>query len=343
MYQKICAYSLCQKPFSTPFKKQMCCSRPCGSAYRAVQTPEALKAYFWKHVEQNLQKNDCWPWKGSLNDQGYGMAFVKSGKVRAHRLSYELFVGVLAQEDELLHSQRCTTRACVNWHHLRIGTHQENIKDAVEMGTMKRGSRHFKARLTEGMVRKILRSFHLDGASISRMADEHGMSIQAIHDIIYRQTWTHVLPGQFPAPLHDGRATITQEIADTIREKYWNQHTTFEDLARAYGLTIGHARRICDNESWPSPSWPSPEALKAQPYHARNRAGKRSSMTEQKVEELLSLFHDHKWSQKALAHRFKLSRQTVNNILFRKTWEHVLPDQYPPPKLHTRHDAISPL
>ena len=55
----------------------------------------------------------------------------KKGHYLAHRLSYEMFNGIQLSSNQLiLHS--CDIPNCINPHHLRIGTHRENVRDRVD-------------------------------------------------------------------------------------------------------------------------------------------------------------------------------------------------------------------
>lgn len=84
----------------------------------------------------------CWAWTGALTEKGYG-TFWSGGyydearqspkMVRAHRWSYEHFVGPIPEGKIIDH--KCHTKRCVNPHpkHLQPTTHrgnQENRKGA---------------------------------------------------------------------------------------------------------------------------------------------------------------------------------------------------------------------
>lgn len=71
------------------------------------------------------RSGECWLWLGYINDKGYGSFSVEGKPKRAHRVSYELFVGEIPEGLELDHL--CHTNACVNPKHLEAVTHQVNM------------------------------------------------------------------------------------------------------------------------------------------------------------------------------------------------------------------------
>ena len=71
------------------------------------------------------RSSDCWLWTGRLDNQGYGRITVKQRPMRAHRASYETFVGPVPTGLELDHV--CRVRNCVNPDHLEPVTHRENV------------------------------------------------------------------------------------------------------------------------------------------------------------------------------------------------------------------------
>lgn len=249
MHLKTCLNESCGAEFSTCFPRQKYCSISCANSGTTVKTDEELRRYFMLHVTIPETPDQCWAWHGSMHSNGYGMACVRNTTLRAHRLSYELFVGPIPRDLDILHSEKCHTRACVNPLHLRPGTNAENAKDRVSFGMQPRGSEHYNARLTEENVVDILHLFHDDGMQMKDIAQHFRVNIVTIHDAVYRKTWTHILPDLYPAPVKDGRATLMVEDVRTIRHMHADG-TTYHAIARQFCVTIGQVQRICTRTAW---------------------------------------------------------------------------------------------
>ncbi len=83
--------------------------------------PTALDRLKWLIVEVG----DCWLWRGSLNNKGYGW-FRWNGRTQlAHRASFILHGGVIPEGMELDHL--CRTPHCVRPDHLEPVSHRENM------------------------------------------------------------------------------------------------------------------------------------------------------------------------------------------------------------------------
>lgn len=68
---------------------------------------------------------DCWLWTGNLNIWGYASIGVGGKSLRAHRVSYEMFVGPIPSDKPQL-DHLCRTPACVRPDHLEPVTNREN-------------------------------------------------------------------------------------------------------------------------------------------------------------------------------------------------------------------------
>jgi hypothetical protein len=71
----------------------------------------------------------CWLWEGPLGN-GYGIVSPRAGgSGRAHRASYETFVGAIPAGLMICH--KCDVKACINPAHLYAGTAKNNFDDWV--------------------------------------------------------------------------------------------------------------------------------------------------------------------------------------------------------------------
>jgi hypothetical protein len=79
---------------------------------------------FWLKVIRGRQE-DCWPWTGAKDRDGYGKVGTEGRIVLAHRFSYEKLVGPIPHGLELDHL--CRNPSCVNPRHLEPVTHKTNM------------------------------------------------------------------------------------------------------------------------------------------------------------------------------------------------------------------------
>lgn len=92
---------------------------------------------FWSYVDQS--SSDCWIWtRGRKGPESYGTfkyfcEIDRRWKVRgAHRLSWKLMNGPIPEG--LIVRHKCDNPPCVRPDHLALGTHADNMHDAVSRG-----------------------------------------------------------------------------------------------------------------------------------------------------------------------------------------------------------------
>lgn len=80
---------------------------------------------FWARVDQS-DPNGCWPWKGKINDSGYGVTTRRA--LRVHRVAFILAGGVIPNGYQIDHvkDRGCTRRDCCNPAHLEAVTPKVN-------------------------------------------------------------------------------------------------------------------------------------------------------------------------------------------------------------------------
>lgn len=87
---------------------------------------------FWSHVRMGDPHAD-WIWQGALDKDGYGAVRVGDKIEKAHHVAFTLYwKRRIPPGMEILHS--CNNPHCVNPHHLRLGTHLENMQQKARQG-----------------------------------------------------------------------------------------------------------------------------------------------------------------------------------------------------------------
>jgi hypothetical protein len=97
--------------------------------YPDLLSDPAWVKWFWRRVDRRGGSDACWPWRKSLDRDGYGQVAVGLGVgriKRAHRIAYELTHGAVPP---LLDHFKCYNRKCCNPEHLRPATIQTNNKN----------------------------------------------------------------------------------------------------------------------------------------------------------------------------------------------------------------------
>ena len=93
------------------------------------KTTLAEKLDKWAMPEPNT---GCWLWSGSISYRGYGLVTQDEKTRLAHRASYELHKGPIA--DGLFVCHKCDVPSCINPDHLFVGSQTDNMADARRKG-----------------------------------------------------------------------------------------------------------------------------------------------------------------------------------------------------------------
>jgi len=183
----------------------------CGCGPEWIQNID-LRVFESKFTECPI--TGCWVWHAGRNELGYGMWSKDRKKVRAHRISFLMYNGVLP-EDKPLVCHHCDNPSCINPLHLFAGDHKDNGRDMSAKGRasvqrhpdkvprgdrhhnrlhperLPRGESHHKTTLTESDVRQI-RDRKKSGQSATVLAATFGVAIGTIFCVVNRKTWGHV-------------------------------------------------------------------------------------------------------------------------------------------------------
>jgi hypothetical protein len=184
---RVCGTEFTKKPYG----KNLYCSHRCRGESRRVDPV----ASFWAKTVK-AAGNECWLWTGGLISTGYGLLSAHGKLTLAHRYSYAIHNGTIADGLHVLHS--CDNPRCVNPAHLFLGTNNDNIRDRMAKGRGRgiprpsiRGANHHSAKLTDDAVREI-RALAAQGIPHNEIARRFGVSHVVANKIVNRKSWVHV-------------------------------------------------------------------------------------------------------------------------------------------------------
>ena len=164
---------------------------------------------FWDRVEKT---ETCWLWQGCIDHDGYGKMTFHGEQIRAHRFSWALHNGPVPADLYVCHN--CPggdNRQCVNPSHLFVGTQRDNVYDYFvknkgyvphplppkgcgigNHGQHAVGEKQHLAKLTAEKVMDIRQRYRAGNIILKELADEYGVTLQAVHYAIQRKTWKHI-------------------------------------------------------------------------------------------------------------------------------------------------------
>ncbi len=150
-----------------------------------------VEARFWNKVTVPDNDEACWEWLGNRLPYGYGHIKIEGKQIKAHRWSYEYINGPIPNGLLVLH--RCDNPPCVRPDHLFLGTHSDNILDALAKGRLdpvKMGLHN--AKLSEHDVIEIRNLFASTIATRTQLAERYGVTRTTIEYVTKGTTWQHV-------------------------------------------------------------------------------------------------------------------------------------------------------
>lgn len=182
--------SLMQPP---EFLKRRDCAH-CGQPFQQINPIQrhcSLTCRFWSRVSIG-DVDDCWPWTGALQKQGYGIIGYNGTTWLTHRIAWLLDTGDLAEPCVLHH---CDNPPCANPRHLFAGTNHDNVLDREAKGRgggpKCRGVLSGRAVLIEAQIPEI-RALILAGVSFPKIGARFGVTKGAICSIANGRSWHYV-------------------------------------------------------------------------------------------------------------------------------------------------------
>ena len=128
--------------------------------------------YDWAtRLGYEITKGGCWEIRSHKpnSQDGYFRIRFRGKYERAHRASYMAHCGVIPPGAFVLHS--CDNRACVNPKHLHIGSHDDNMHEAVD-----------RERMTHKLSKEQRAAIRKDQRPVKKLAEKYGVSKQTIYD-----------------------------------------------------------------------------------------------------------------------------------------------------------------
>ena len=150
---------------------------------------------FWSKVDR-CGPDECWEWIG-WRHKGYGRFAIHGKTHRAHRVAYELVNGPIQDRQEVCHS--CDNPACCNPSHLFLGTHKDNMLDAINKNRFVEGEADGNAKLTTEQVVQMRTLYWGGGYTLPDMARRFRVSPAIVWRVIHGISWKHA-PGLTAAP-----------------------------------------------------------------------------------------------------------------------------------------------
>lgn len=131
---------------------------------------------------------ECIEWTKGLRTGGYGQLRHEGKTAKAHRVAYVKAHGLkLADIDGQMVLHSCDNRKCVNPEHLRLGTHDDNMKDVADRNRRK-GAKHPRATLTDEVVAEV-KALVAGGATQAATAKRFSIDPSVVSRIVNNKTW----------------------------------------------------------------------------------------------------------------------------------------------------------
>ncbi len=152
---------------------------------------ERQKALYDEKIDRR-SRDECWPWYGHVNSQGYGVVWLKPNERHvASRIAWSLHHGRTIPEGYFI-CHHCDRPECQNPHHLFLGLQLHNMQDASRKGRTCRGSDRPETNLSEDVVHFARLIYHRGLMRVGEIARWFGINHSTCSYMLHGKTWKHV-------------------------------------------------------------------------------------------------------------------------------------------------------
>lgn len=144
------------------------------------------------------QQTGCWEWTAFIHPRGYGIFPIgaKPIQLRAHRWSYEHFIGPIPGDMMVLHT--CDNRRCVNPAHLFLGDDFDNMIDCMDKGRAGVQNGKTKPKITWAMATTMRVLYARGTHSMNNLAAIYTIDSQTVSGILkgraHLKNRDHIIP-----------------------------------------------------------------------------------------------------------------------------------------------------
>lgn len=172
----------------------------------------------------------CREWSRGPPGRRYATRIFRGKAMSAHRATWIEAYGPVPEGLFVLH--RCDNKPCCELSHLYLGTHADNMRDAVQRWRYRRGETHHNSKLTDAQVRDVRRRCAA-GEVHRAIAREYGVSRTSISKIANGTMRPIVGRERYTPPEPDMSDRIRGELVRILHACGYKQ----EPLAIMFGFT----------------------------------------------------------------------------------------------------------
>lgn len=164
-----------------------------GKWYWPTEAHRVRKLPLYRYVETRTivdVKTGCWNW---ISKGKHGWSYARhtelDGVVSVGVASWRCFFGPIPKGLDVCHE--CDNGHCANPTHLFLGTRKQNMQDCVAKKRHVHGSNHYRAKLSNKLVRK-MKKLRDAGMTYQAIANSVGVTLGPCWDAINGKSWKHL-------------------------------------------------------------------------------------------------------------------------------------------------------